>query len=62
MYHQPIDNGDSVLIKYTGWLEADSKLGNVFDSNAGEKGKPFRMTLGAGKVIKVSKDGPSKRW
>jgi hypothetical protein len=53
---QPITNGDAVMIRYTGWLEADSKLGGVFDSNT-DKGKPFRMILGAGKVIKGWEQG-----
>lgn len=45
--------GDSLEVKYTGWLlNADGTIGNVFDSNHGSE-KTFRFKTGKGKVIKV---------
>ena len=48
-----LENGDSVEMKYTGWLLTNNTFGQVFDSNASAD-KLFRFKLGAGKVIKVS--------
>ena len=48
-----LDNGDSVEVKYTGWLLSNNTFGQVFDSNTNAD-KQFRFKLGAGKVIKVS--------
>ena len=46
-----LENGDSVEVKYTGWLLQNSGFGKVFDSNEGAD-KFFRFKLGKGKVIK----------
>ena len=43
-------------VTYSGWVEEDGKVGRIFDSNA-EKGVVFKMTVGAGKVIKVRSEG-----
>lgn len=47
-----VEAGDLLGVTYSGWLEEDNKVGKIFDSNA-EKGTVFKMTVGAGKVIKV---------
>ncbi|WAR31318.1 FKB15-like protein [Mya arenaria] len=47
-----LETGDSVEVRYTGWLLANNTFGQVFDSNASAD-KLFRFKLGAGKVIKV---------
>ncbi|KAL4218675.1 FK506-binding protein 15 [Mactra antiquata] len=46
-----LETGDSVEVKYTGWLLTNNTFGQVFDSNA-KADKLFRFKLGAGKVIK----------
>ncbi|XP_052789453.1 FK506-binding protein 15-like isoform X2 [Mya arenaria] len=46
-----LETGDSVEVRYTGWLLANNTFGQVFDSNASAD-KLFRFKLGAGKVIK----------
>jgi hypothetical protein len=43
--------GDSVEVRYTGWLNQGGAEGKVFDSNM-KKEKAFRFKLGKGKVIK----------
>eukprot|EP01097_Dermamoeba_algensis_P010558 TRINITY_DN7875_c0_g1_i1.p2 TRINITY_DN7875_c0_g1~~TRINITY_DN7875_c0_g1_i1.p2 ORF type:complete len:269 (-),score=57.28 TRINITY_DN7875_c0_g1_i1:1015-1788(-) len=48
--------GDSVGIKYTGYLEEGGKPGKVFDTNQ-NKDKPFRVTLGEGKVVRGWEEG-----
>ena len=50
-----LETGDSVEVKYTGWLLTNSTFGQVFDSNVSSE-KLFRFKLGAGKVIKVCRD------
>ena len=47
-----LEPGDSVEVKYTGWLLTNNTFGQVFDTNA-TADKLFRFKLGAGKVIKV---------
>ncbi|GAB1597940.1 FK506-binding protein 15-like isoform X1 [Argonauta hians] len=47
----PLENGDSAEVKYTGWLLTNKKLGQVFDSNVNAD-KQFRFKVGKGKVIK----------
>ena len=51
---QDIASGDSVAVKYTGWLPGASgpaSIGEVFDSNEGAQGKPFKFQIGVSKVI-----------
>lgn len=45
-------DGKRINVRYTGWL-AD---GTKFDSSA-DRGKPFELTLGAGRVIKGWEEG-----
>ncbi len=45
--------GQTVLVHYTGWLEAD---GSKFDSSL-DQGRPFSFTLGAGNVIRGWDEG-----
>lgn len=68
MFQQTVDKGDSVDVKYTGWL-FDNGIGKVslalhhyyiihnffpqkFDGNA-DSDRSFKFKLGKGKVIKV---------
>nr|XP_006817309.1 PREDICTED: FK506-binding protein 15-like [Saccoglossus kowalevskii] len=51
-----LDNGDSVEVKYTGWIYSNHGLGKVFDSNANSD-KSFRFKIGKGKVIKGWDEG-----
>ena len=48
---QALSLGDIAGVGYSGFVEAGAKLGDMFDSNA-EKGKPFRVNIGDGSVIK----------
>lgn len=50
-----LETGDSVEVKYTGWLLTNNTFGQVFDSNVNAD-KLFRFKLGAGKVIKVGRN------
>jgi FKBP-type peptidyl-prolyl cis-trans isomerase len=43
---QPIENGQTAVVHYTGWLTNGTK----FDSSV-DRGTPFSFTLGEGKVI-----------
>ncbi|KAL5484070.1 hypothetical protein EMCRGX_G020509 [Ephydatia muelleri] len=52
----PIENGDSVDCKYTGWLWEANGIGKVFDSNAASD-KSFKFKIGKGKVIKGWDEG-----
>ncbi|GFN76396.1 peptidylprolyl isomerase [Plakobranchus ocellatus] len=45
-----LEAGDSVEVKYTGWLFSSGTLGKVFDQSQGEN--YFRFKVGKGKVIK----------
>uniref|UniRef100_H2YCA1 peptidylprolyl isomerase n=1 Tax=Ciona savignyi TaxID=51511 RepID=H2YCA1_CIOSA len=52
-----VEPGDSLEVKYTGWLvNHDGTLGGVFDSNEAKE-KPFRFTTDKGKVIKGWEEG-----
>jgi hypothetical protein len=51
---QDIASGDSVAVKYTGWLPGASgpaSIGEVFGSNEGAQGEPFKFQIGISKVI-----------
>lgn len=48
----PATNGQKIKIRYTGWLMDGSK----FDSS-NDRGKPFEVTLGTGRVIKGWEEG-----
>ena len=43
--------GDKLTMNYTGWLYADGKKGNKFDSSLKPGGKPLPLTLGTRSVI-----------
>ncbi|RUS76258.1 hypothetical protein EGW08_015973, partial [Elysia chlorotica] len=45
-----LEQGDSVEVKYTGWLFSAGTVGKVFDQSQGEN--YFRFKVGKGKVIK----------
>ncbi|XP_070532275.1 FK506-binding protein 15-like isoform X2 [Ptychodera flava] len=53
---QGLESGDSVEVKYTGWLYTNNTFGKVFDSNVNSD-KAFRCKLGKGKVIKGWDEG-----
>ncbi|XP_066295589.1 FK506-binding protein 15-like isoform X3 [Branchiostoma lanceolatum] len=53
---QTVDVGDSMEMKYTGWLLSNNTFGQVFDSNMSTD-KAFRFKIGKGKVIKGWEDG-----
>jgi peptidylprolyl isomerase len=44
------EEGDVLLVHYTGWLSEDGKRGKVFDSSF-DRSQPFRFALGKGRVI-----------
>ncbi|HEU4487178.1 MAG TPA: FKBP-type peptidyl-prolyl cis-trans isomerase [Povalibacter sp.] len=49
----PIGNGQTAVVHYTGWLydpAAPDHKGTKFDSSR-DKGQPFRFVVGGGKVI-----------
>ncbi|XP_033119102.1 FK506-binding protein 15-like isoform X4 [Anneissia japonica] len=46
-----LQEGDSVEVKYTGWLLENKAIGTAFDSNM-TMDKAFRFKIGKGKVIK----------
>ena len=51
--------GQQAVVHYTGWIyepSAPDHKGKQFDSSR-EQGKPFRFTIGAGKVIKGWEEG-----
>lgn len=52
-----VDAGYFVAVKYTGWLETDGKVGNMFETNADTPKKLFRFQIGAGSVIKGWEEG-----
>ena len=49
-------NGSTVEVHYTGWLYADGKRGEKFDSSV-DRDEPFRFKLGARQVIKGWDEG-----
>jgi len=51
-----IDKGDTIKIRYAGYLVKEGKVDSQFDSNY-EKDKPFSFQVGAGKVVKGMDDG-----
>lgn len=51
-----IDNGDSVELKYTGWLMNNFSYGEIFDTNENSD-KFLRLKLGKGKAIKGLEEG-----
>ena len=48
---QGLSPGDSVEVRYTGWLNQGGLQGKSFDSNMKAE-KAFRFKLGKGKVIR----------
>ena len=48
-----LELGDSVEIKYTGWLLTDCAIGAMFDSNITAE-KLLRFKVGKSKLVKVS--------
>eukprot|EP01137_Pigoraptor_chileana_P007762 Opistho-2@53765 len=48
--------GDSVEMRYTGWLVSGGAIGQMFDTNV-NKDKAHRFKIGAGKVIKGWDEG-----
>ena len=56
---EPIASGQTAVVHYTGWLyepSAPDHKGTKFDSSR-EKGRPFRVKVGAGNVIKGWDEG-----
>ncbi|OWF43709.1 FK506-binding protein 15-like [Mizuhopecten yessoensis] len=47
----PLETGDLVEVKYTGWLLTNGTFGQEFDSNVKTE-KQFKFKIGKGKVIK----------
>ncbi len=50
------EDGKSVVVHYTGWLEEKGEKGRKFDSSV-DRGTPFNFPLGAGRVIKGWDEG-----
>jgi FK506-binding protein 15 len=50
-----VDKGDSVDVKYTGWL-FENGIGKKFDGNT-DSDKSFKFKVGKGKVIKGWDEG-----
>jgi FKBP-type peptidyl-prolyl cis-trans isomerase len=48
--------GNTVDVHYTGWLYEGGKRGKKFDSSL-DRGRPYRFTVGAGKVIRGWDEG-----
>ncbi len=48
--------GKTCVMHYTGWLYADGKKGNKFDSSV-DRGEPFEFQIGVGQVIKGWDEG-----
>mgnify|MGYP001811856731 CR=1 FL=1 len=48
--------GVQVEVHYSGWLDADGKKGQKFDSSL-DRGRPFSFPLGAGRVIRGWDEG-----
>ncbi|PLY01620.1 MAG: peptidylprolyl isomerase [Desulfuromonas sp.] len=48
--------GKVVEVHYTGWLDADGKKGQKFDSSV-DRGRPFSFPLGQGRVIRGWDEG-----
>jgi peptidylprolyl isomerase len=44
------EQGQTVSVHYTGWLDKDGEQGKKFDSSR-DRGSPFRFTLGVQQVI-----------
>ncbi|HEY7418223.1 MAG TPA: FKBP-type peptidyl-prolyl cis-trans isomerase [Ktedonobacteraceae bacterium] len=49
-----VQNGDTVNVQYTGWLQS---TGKKFDSSYDHGGQPFSFTVGQGQVIKGFDEG-----
>lgn len=50
------DQGANLAVHYTGWLDDHGRPGQKFDSSK-DRGKPFRLKLGVGQVIKGWDEG-----
>jgi len=49
-------SGMTVSVHYTGWLAEDGAKGKKFDSSR-DRGEPFKVSLGAGRVIRGWEEG-----
>lgn len=50
------EDGQTVVVHYTGWLDDNGEKGTKFDSSV-DRGQPFSFPLGAGYVIKGWDEG-----
>lgn len=50
------ENGKTVNVHYTGWLDDNGAKGTKFDSSV-DRGEPFSFNLGIGQVIKGWDEG-----